>query len=341
MPSVTDGLSLEDSGTIAEDPFTASLVAKLAEPEGEEAAEAPSPPRDPETGRFVSRGTPEGEEGTPEGVEDVSALQARLEEKDSFIGRQANEIGELRARLEALEARKEEPAPQQDSPEITFIPEDVAEGLVERVGPTQAVIKAMQEGLDPDSQPFQAIFNAAAEAVESQGELADLVELRLVYRQEIENPQDEVTEDPALEYARQSMQSNVVAQAVQEVRNTIPDFDALAPYFEKAAQRAPEYFEQELASGDGQRVGQALILLADSSRGLMSQAAAAGEAVQAQTSEAARAAKQAAQVATGGAAPLAASGTPSEPEADEALRLFKEQFRAAISPSVQDGLTLE
>jgi hypothetical protein len=56
-------------------------------------------------------------EGKP--AEDASALKARLEEKESFIGRQTNEIGDLRSKvgylqsqMEALERLRERPVGQ-------------------------------------------------------------------------------------------------------------------------------------------------------------------------------------------------------------------------------------
>ena len=56
-------------------------------------------------------------QGTPENVE---VLRARLEEKEKFIGRQANEIGELRAAMGRLQSlvegqqleRQREPEPE-------------------------------------------------------------------------------------------------------------------------------------------------------------------------------------------------------------------------------------
>lgn len=335
MPSVIEGLSMENSGEIGEDPFETSLTAKLsALDESEESVtEAPAlPQRDPNTGRFVSA-TPEEEEGTPE---DVDVLKARLAEKDSFIGRQSTEIGELRSRLEALESSRRE---DEETPEISFIPAEMAERIIANRGPEGAVVAAIQEGLDPESQPFRAIFEAAAEAVETQSELADLVELRLRYRQAIEQPEQVTEEDPALEFARNAYHENVLTTVVADVRQRIPDFQENAAFFEKAAERAPEFFDAEINSGDPQRVQTALAILNDAARGIRFQASLEAKVAGGQAAEAARVSKQQAQVVTGGSPAVAAGGTPAP--ADDFLEKFREQFKAAQRPSVQDGLTLE
>jgi len=81
-------------------------------------------------------------EGLP--VEDIGALKARLDDKDKFIGRQTNEIGDLRSQLdylrghvEALERTRqvpeeEEPTPEEPRPKFNWEdPEASVEQIVQ------------------------------------------------------------------------------------------------------------------------------------------------------------------------------------------------------------------
>jgi len=350
VASVQEGLEDDFSGD-AVDPFVASLEAKLRgeEPPAVEEAPAPEAPeaplRDPETGRFVkaeSEGTPEEVEGTPEGVEEVEeTLDPRIAEKDSFIGRQANEIGELRKQVEELKAQMEQakPAEPEAPPPVQYIPEDQAELVVERLGVEGAVMAAINEGLDPESQAFKAIFSAAAENAESQAQLADLVEMRLMYRQQIEYGDDEDTSDenPALAYAESQYQDAQIAKAAEELRQRVPDWADIAPFMQTAAEKNAAYFNAEIASGDPGRITNALALLADAARGVRAVSGAATGSSTAAAREAAAANKAAAQVASGSLRP-ADQGTPADEPADE-LEKFYAEFRAAVRPSVADGLT--
>ncbi|HRC88264.1 MAG TPA: hypothetical protein PK413_21965, partial [Thermoanaerobaculia bacterium] len=172
------------------DAFAASLAAKITgetpaveAPASEENPPLAAPQRD-EKGRFVA-GAPAASEEEPEVEGTLSPeAQARIREQEAFIGRQSTEIGELRARLEAIEKAQSEPetVEPQGFPQVYITPEQ-AEAVVERAGPYDAVLAACQDGLDPDGTAFKNIFDAAAEAVESQSQLADLVELRIQYRE--------------------------------------------------------------------------------------------------------------------------------------------------------------
>lgn len=344
MASVHEGLSLDDdTGDISDDAFAASLEAKLAG----KPAEAPAPveapaPRDPSTGRFVAaapEATPQEDEGTPSPPSDV---EARLREKDAFIGRQSNEIGELRSRLEALEAAKNEPEPE--VPQPTFISEEQAEMIVERAGPEGAVMAAINDGVHPDNPVFKTIFDAAAEAVESQSQLADLVELRLRYRQAVEEAESEPedappADDAALQWAQAQYQKQRVEAAVSELRSRTPDFEELAPYFEKALEVTP-LLVPEMQSGDPERLIPALGTLLHVARGVKAASgqATAGAALSAEQQAAAM--RQAAQVATGALRPVAAEDAPAPTDANDQLKAFRERFRATISPTIQDGLSI-
>jgi hypothetical protein len=345
MASVHEGLTLDDdTGEPSDAAFAASLEEKFAgtAPEPPPApVEAPAP-RDPSTGRFVAaapEATPQEDEGTPSPTTDA---EARLREKDAFIGRQSNEIGELRSRLEALEAVKNEPE-YQEVPQPTYISEEQAELIVERAGPEGAVMAAINDGVHPDNPVFKTIFDTAAEAVESQSQLADLVELRLRYRQAVEEAESEPetpANDEAAQWARDQYQKQRVEAAVSELKSRTPDFDNLAPYFEKALEVSPLLIP-EMQSGDPERLIPALGTLLHVARGVKATSGEATAGAATQAAQQAAAMRQAAQVATGALRPVATEDSAPPPGDREAqLADFREKFRATLSPTIQDGLSI-
>lgn len=329
------------------DVFVASLTEKLGQVAASETpaasaapVETPAPARGPD-GKFVAAQVTPAEEGTPSPLSPDA--EARLAEKDAFIGRQSNEIGEMRKRLEALEAAKAEPATPA-APTIGYISDEQAEAVVERAGARGAVMAVINDSLDPDSQVFQTVFAAAAEAVESQVELADLVELRLMYRQYYaekdapeETPATAPGEDPAVAWAREEYAAKQARDVVSEIKAVTPDFDTLAPFFEKALELTPG-IHADIQSGDPEKLETALGTLLLVARGVQATTSqATGE--QQQTSAAERQAMLAgAQVAQGSLRPAVAAGALQEAPAD-GLAAFRKAFHETVTPSVSDGLT--
>lgn len=339
MASVHEGLSMDgDTGETSDADFAASLEAKITAPPA--TTEAPAgPPRD-SSGRFVPAAPepPQEDAGTPSTSDIPTDIEARIREKDAFIGRQSNEIGELRARLEALEAANEQPEEEEYQP--IFISEEQAEMVVEKAGPQGAVMAAIQDGIHPDDPAFKTIFSAAAEAVETQADLADLVELRLRYRTEIERFEAEPeADDDAAKWAQEQYTKQQMTSAVSELKARTPDFEDLAGYFTQALEVSP-LLVPEIQSGDPARVVPALGTLLHVARGVK---AASGDATAGATQTAAdqaAALRQAAQVASGSLRPVAPEGAPADTSQADAIKAFKEAFRATVTPTIQDGLSL-
>lgn len=344
MASVHEGLTMDgDTGDTSDADFAASLEAKLAgsptvTPQA--TTEAPAgPPRDSQ-GRFVPAAPepPQEDDGTPSPPDDI---EARLREKDAFIGRQSNEIGELRKRLEALEAAKEQEPEEEYQP--IFISPEQAEVVVEKAGPEGAVMAAIQDGIHPDDPAFKTIFSAAAEAVETQAELADLVELRLRYRTEVERYEAQGDEAPADDaasaWAQEQYLKQQVTTAVSELKARTPDFDDLAGYFDKALEVSP-LLVPEIQSGDPDRVIPALGTLLHVARGVKVASGDATAGAAQSAADQAVAMRQAAQVASGSLRPVAPEGAPADTSQADAIKAFKEAFRATVTPTIQDGLSL-
>lgn len=338
MASVHEGLSMDgDTGETSDADFAASLEAKITAPPA--TTEAPDgPARDASTGRFVPAApAPPEDEGTPSTSDIPTDVEARIREKDAFIGRQSNEIGELRARLEALEAAGQT---EEEERQPIFISEEQAEMVVEKAGPEGAVMAAIQDGIHPDDPAFKTIFSAAAEAVETQAQLADLVELRLRYRTEVEKFEAEPeADDDAVKWAQEQYTKQQMTSAVSELKARTPDFEDLAGYFTQALEVSP-LLVPEIQSGDPARVVPALGTLLHVARGVK---AASGDATAGATQTAAdqaAALRQAAQVASGSLRPVAPEGAPADTSQADAIKAFKEAFRATVTPTIQDGLSL-
>jgi hypothetical protein len=366
MPSVTEGLTEgDDPWENPDDAFAASLAAKLLgeDPPADQGQSAPegrsTPDRDPASGQFIA-GPPVGhppveEEGTPaEGAGEEASpaqevsdpYQERYEHLRVAFDRQSNELGELRTRVEAQEAQRQEP----QTPSVSFIPPELAEQLVEQVGPLNAVGEAMELGLDPQSQAFRSIFDAAAEAVESEGDRVRLAAQLVAYEQAVEyeayiqeHPeaaqQTAPEATPGSQWAEQQAQEAVIKSAVEQLRTTHPDLEGLIPFMEKAAERNPAFYDSEIKSGDQQRALVALSMLADAAVGYRALAQAAGATEGQRTADEVAAARIAAQVTSGAPRPTAAGGTPAQNSEEAALQAFYKGFREAQVPSVATGLT--
>ncbi len=117
-PNSQEGFEAVLAQTVAGDTDDDTAVTPaVAEGLEQPGAEPPAgPKRDPETGQFVrAEETPSPTGGEPSPAvpaeeqqpgETDQDYEARLAEKDKFIGRQSTEIGELRRRLEALESER-------------------------------------------------------------------------------------------------------------------------------------------------------------------------------------------------------------------------------------------
>lgn len=119
-----------------------------------------------------TQATPEQEQQTPAPApqaapEDLSALKARLEEKESFIGRQSKEIGDLRGELgylrtmmEGLQSGRQqepEPAPQVGTPQFNW--ENPAESVNRLIEERLKAAEAQRQRTDQERRAREAQVN--------------------------------------------------------------------------------------------------------------------------------------------------------------------------------------
>lgn len=197
------------------------------EPEAE-AQEEPAAPEEPK-------------EDTPD---EVAALRARLEDKDSFIGRQSNELGELRRQVEEL-ARV-----QQQQQHQRPLDEDEFDEIMDE-NPAQAVAVAVQT---QDGLRFQKALKTWYEV-----DPYSATEYRL--QMERQQQQEMVQQQQA--QSQEYIQSQQLNQAYTMVKAKHPDFAQYEQAMAEAAKLAPHLLEP-LKYGDPQskeRVIESLYLM--------------------------------------------------------------------------------
>lgn len=311
-------------------------------------------PRDPSTGRFAPRegagdqptGGQEGEPATPPAqqqqeppaptVDDrIANLERQLTEAQTFIGRQAHEIGVLRQTAQTAQS------PQAPAP-LPLVSTELAEQVfdwVERDGFRQAMTWAIQNNRH---DLHDVILQAGHEM-----QLPEAREYEINLRvQEALLAQGQAPRDGAKEgdeFLQQLKSREAMKGVVATIKSDTPDFVQLKEHVEKALQEN-QMLAELVSSGDAQRIEQGLRLATQVARGYAAQdlaAAAAREATKATPER--EAAKRAAQVATGsarvGTSGQAQTGSPTEEERQKAIADFKKAIFETPTTSIADGLT--
>lgn len=298
----------------------------VAEESGDAApAEEPSSrPRDPETGRFLpadevaetpAEETPSevGEEETPQ---ELTAEATRLAEAQKLIGRQGQELGEARKRLEELEARLAKVEETPEPPPVAITPDvvEALEGMVEEHGG----LATFQWAIQNQPELVDAVFQTW---IEQDG--APAIMFRQDYqtellRQELEEKAQAAAPPPPS--PEQTLQS-----VIADVKKATPDFDGLD--IVSAAQGAPKAIQELLQSDNPAHQKDAVETLVLIAR--------ASGAPKSPSSSASAAAKAAAQVATGALRPADADSAP-EKSPDDVLR---DSILGQQAASVAAGLT--
>lgn len=308
-------------------------------PEGDDQGAAPAAEEregeeqqlDPELSKLLER----------HGGDSVAALRALQEEArnaQSVLGRQGNELGELRQQIARLEGRMEEQSRQPRQPTAPIQSEQLANLVVERGG-RQAVVDLIQAGYDDatverafatwaeyDDTPYEALaarqdWRMALASHEQQGQ-----------------PAAQPQEDPTLaEIKRERQLSSAIAsvRSGMEAGEWAAIKDHLIPAFEDP--QTAEIIKKAVVSDDQQTQLQGMSALVQIARGRA--IAAATAQANAERSTLLKQGKQAAQVATGSLRPVQ-QRQPEEPQnREERVKAFHEALLRTETTSVFDGLT--
>lgn len=291
-------------------------------PEGDLETEAPAeepsgPPRDPETGRFLPKEEAAEEESetpaeeTPPAADDDSEWAVRYREAQSIIGRQGKELGDLKARLEALEEERNappEPEPVAITPEVV---ESISDMVAEHGG-----ISTLQWVLENHPELEDVVFTAWLEQDDS-GQA-------LLFRQDykLEKIKQEILAEQAAAAPPPPPPEQRLQAVIADVKKGVPDFDQLD--LVKAGERAPAAIQRLLQSEDVSEQKDAVEALVLIARATQAPKPGGGNP----------AARAAAQVATGSLRP--AEGGDAPVDRDD---LIRQAIAGQQATSVASGLT--
>jgi hypothetical protein len=276
----------------------------------------------------------------------AEALSNADEHAQSLIGKQSNEVGDLRRqnqdlaeRLARIEGYREAAAqaPQPAAPPPGLPDPTVLDGIG-----NMAAERGWQPTMNWIAQNRPDLFEPALE-MWGEDQPFQAAQVAVAYRQNLSAPtgppapseNDAVMEEIRLERA--------VGSALEIARSSlpVPQWDAIKSHFTSAFDKAPEAIQQMVISSDHatQKAGVEVVVELAKGRVIAEATAKARR----ESVEAAVPTKQAAMVATGSLRPAAErkpdGGGNEPPSKEEATAAFHKRILDANTTSVQDGLT--
>ena len=323
--SISEGLTFGDEQQ-PRDPATGKFLPRQPfDQEAPEAPEAPAAPAAPEA--------PAATEAPAQPLEErFAALEKQFQDAQSFIGRQAEEIGQLR---QAAQQPQQAPAPL-PVPMVDQQTAEAAFNMVENSGFQASMMWALNNRPDLHDVILQA------------GRDLDLPEARqyeinLAVQEALMAREAAAPQQPGVDPFVQNLKTqDTMRTVVAKIKGDTPDFVQLQPHVQKALEEQ-SLLAELVGSGDPDRVEQGLRLATGVARGYAASELATAAAQQASAGAAQReAAKVAAGVATGSARVGTGGETseaPTEEQRAEAVKAFKAAIMEAPGTSIADGLT--
>lgn len=271
----------------------------------------------------------------------LAELNERFTNAQTVIGRQGNELGQVRTEVAELRGRVEGIASvtaQQPQQQLTA--DDISE-MVASSGGASTAMWAVQNG---DDNLVEAVVREWAKQNELEGEgTFEPLAFRqdwLAFKAKQAQPAPQVTpqRDP---YAQRLEQVDQMSGALGVLQSQSADWDTFAPHLMAALEASPKAVLEMVNSHDPQVQLDGMSLVADKARVIASTTAAATTASGDAAREAATQRKLAAQVATGSLRPVAGERDAGTEEQQSAARVaaFKAALLATETTSVADGLT--
>ena len=315
-----------------------------------------SRPRD-EHGRFLPKpeaepveeagaAPAEAEQQEPDPVQEVieqhggdaaAALVAALKERDeaqSLIGRQGNEVGDLRQQLAELKGRFEQA--QEHVPAVSpvpFLDAATSEGIENMVA-EQGGHATMSWVVENRPDLIDAVVNSWK--VEDPVGAAEFVARKAAYETMSQFQPQAVTPDPILEDLRTEKAIAVALDSAKEGL-TEGEWTAIKPFLPDELSKAPQIIQGAIMSPDKDTRQQGINALVQLTKGrAIAEATAQAKAEQVAASVAG---KQAAQVATGSLRPVTKGETGEPKTSEEISAAFRDALLATETTSVRDGLT--
>lgn len=273
----------------------------------------------------------------------LAELLKQNTEAQSLIGRQANEVGDVRTQLAELKGRLDGIAQSTSQAQLPVVgTEQINEAVFDRG--LQSVVSELVNAGYPDGHPtYDAAFTAAISQDDTGQANAAYTRYLVALSQQANAPAVEVDTkpDPVREWAEQKQAQESVDKAIEGISAEFPkeQWDLIAEQLEPALKddKTPQIIKDAVASEDPTILAQGLQALAQLAHGRAIAVAANSETNK--TKKVAE--KQAAGLATGSLRPV--SERQPEPGAEmskeEATQAFYDRLLKTETTSVSEGWT--
>lgn len=268
----------------------------------------------------------------------LAELNDRFTNAQSVIGRQGNELGQVRQEIAELRGELRGVTSSISSPAAQVTTDDISEMISSRGGANVAMW-AIQNG---DDALVEATIREWAKQNELEGESTfEPLAFRqdwLAFKASQNAPkptEDAPTRDP---YAARLEQQEQMSGALGVLQAQSPDWETFAPHLMTALENSPKAVLEMVTSQDPQVQLDGMSLVADRARVIAASKAVATTTATEEASRAAAERKRAATVASGSLRPVEERQT-EEQSSEQRVAAFKAALLATETTSVRDGLT--
>lgn len=301
-------------------------------PEDEDTDEAQTSEVDPNITALLAK-----HGGDP--VAALAELNDRFSNAQSVIGRQGNELGQVRQEIAELRGELRGVTSSITSPAAQVTTDDISEMISTRGGANVAMW-AIQNG---DDALVEATIREWAKQNEIEGESTfEPLAFRqdwLAFKAAQNAPKPEATEAARDPYVERLEQQEQMSGALGVLQAQSPDWETFAPHLMTALENSPKPVLEMVTSSDPQVQLEGMGLVADRARVIAASKAVATNAATEEASRAATERKRAATVASGSLRPVAPEGQTEEQSSEQRVAAFKAALLATETTSVRDGLT--
>jgi len=320
--------------------LTESAEGRPRNERGQFVAAEPESPEEPEEPAAPAEEEPEVEEAPVE----PSPLEKQLTDAQQFIGRQSNEVRELREQIAKLEGRFEERSSQPEAPPTPLVggEYEALEEMVEERGGAATIQHLVQIGRgDLIDSALEAWAAEPEEAGKAAVFAARYYSALAAQDAEPAEPATPAQPDPALQGMIQERQIADAASIVQGELEEAQEgsWALIKPVLAQTLSEAPEAIQKMVVSEDANTRVEGLRVAAALAKGrVIADATAKAKEDQAAQN---KAAKQSAQVATSSLRPVEEGKAKpiSEMSKEEIHETFRKSLLATETTSVADGLT--
>lgn len=274
----------------------------------------------------------------------LAELNERFTNAQSLIGRQGNDLGQLRNEMAELRGMIAEQRASATAPQaVVASADDVAEWVTDQGGASVA-LWAAQQG---DDALVERVIKEWAKQAELEGESTfealafrqDWKEYQREQRAAATAPAPVANEpDPWVQSKKQQEQFGGVLETLQQESS---DWEQFSPHLMAALEKLPAPVLAMISSPNPAESLEGARIAADKARIIAGTVTAAGGLATQAANDAATARKTAAQVTTGSLRPAVTEQTPLNEEEASAKRVaaFKAALLSTETTSVRDGLT--